>query len=100
MLKLTDQELTFNVDVSKLPCGINGTLYLSEMVEDRGKSKLNTSGTRYRTGYYDAQCFITPFINGKPNLEGKGSRCNMPATCIAPHTCGPAGLYKCEGEEC
>jgi cellulase len=108
MLKLTGQELSFDVDVSKLPCGMNGALYLSEMAEDGGKSELNKGGARYGTGYCDAQCFVTPFINGEPNLKGKGSCCNeldvweanMPATCIAPHTCGPPGLYQCEGEEC
>ncbi|KAK3299789.1 concanavalin A-like lectin/glucanase domain-containing protein [Chaetomium fimeti] len=108
MLKLTGQELTFDVDVSKSPCGMNGALYLSEMAQDGGKSELNTGGARYGTGYCDAQCFVPPFINGEPNFQGKGSCCNeldvweanRPATCIVPHTCGPPGLYKCESEEC
>lgn len=64
MLKLTGNEFTFDVDVSKLPCGMNGALYLSEMEKDGGKSKLNPGGAAYGTGYCDAQCFTTPFING------------------------------------
>lgn len=65
MLELTGNEFTFDVDVSKLPCGMNGALYLSEMEADGGKSDLNQAGAYYGTGYCDAQCFTTPFINGE-----------------------------------
>jgi cellulase len=108
MLKLTGKEFTFDVDVSKLPCGMNGALYTVEMEADGGADKLNTGGATYGTGYCDAQCFVTPFINGVGNIEGKGSCCNemdiweanAPATQIAPHVCGKDGLYKCTGDEC
>ncbi|KAK0391433.1 hypothetical protein NLU13_0934 [Sarocladium strictum] len=108
MLELTGNELSFDVDVSKLPCGMNGALYLSEMIPDGGKSDLNKAGAYYGTGYCDAQCFTTPFINGEPNLEGYGSCCNeldvweanARATHLAPHTCNQTGVYKCEGPEC
>jgi cellulose 1,4-beta-cellobiosidase len=43
MLKLMNQEFTFDVDVSKLPCGLNGALYFSEMSEDGGLSKYSTN---------------------------------------------------------
>ncbi|CCO34917.1 hypothetical protein BN14_09027 [Rhizoctonia solani AG-1 IB] len=39
MFKLKNQEFTFDVDVSNLPCGLNGALYFSEMSADGGKSK-------------------------------------------------------------
>jgi cellulase len=64
VLKLTGQEFSFDVDVSKLPCGMNGALYLSEMKADGGKSKLNPGGAAYGTGYCDAQCFVTPWVEG------------------------------------
>jgi len=64
LLKLTGNELSFDVDVSKLPCGMNGALYLTEMSETGGRSKLNPGGATYGTGYCDAQCFVDPFING------------------------------------
>jgi cellulase len=64
MLKLTGNEIAFDVDISKLPCGMNGALYLSEMNESGGRSKLNPGGATYGSGYCDAQCFTTPFING------------------------------------
>jgi cellulase len=108
MLKLTGQEFSFDVDVSKLPCGMNGALYLSEMLPDGGKSDLNTAGAYYGTGYCDAQCYTTPFINGEPNIEGYGSCCNemdiweanARATHLAPHPCNVTALVECEGAAC
>jgi len=105
---LTGNEFTFDVDVTKLPCGMNSALYLSEMEADGAKSALNPGGAYYGTGYCDAQCFVTPFINGVGNIEGKGSCCNemdiweanSRASHIAPHTCNQTGLYLCEGAEC
>lgn len=64
MLKLTGNEFTFDVDISRLPCGMNGALYLSEMREDGGRSELNPGGASYGTGYCDAQCFVTPWVDG------------------------------------
>jgi hypothetical protein len=61
MPKLTGNEIAFDFDVSKLPCGMNGASYLSEMNELGGSSKLNPGGAAYDC---DAQCFTTPFING------------------------------------
>jgi len=39
MFMLKNQEFTFDVDVSNLPCGINGALYFVEMQKDGGKSE-------------------------------------------------------------
>lgn len=64
MLQLTGMEFSFDVDVTKLPCGMNGALYLSEMEADGGLSDLNTGGAAYGTGYCDAQCYVAPFVNG------------------------------------
>jgi cellulase len=64
MLKLTGNELSFDVDVSKLPCGMNGALYLTEMSETGGRSALNPGGATYGSGYCDAQCYTYPFIEG------------------------------------
>jgi cellulase len=64
MLKLTGREFSFDVDSSKLPCGMNGALYLAEMDESGGRSRLNPGGATYGSGYCDAQCFTFPFING------------------------------------
>ena len=34
-----DKEFTFDVDVSNLPCGLNGALYFVAMDKDGGTSK-------------------------------------------------------------
>lgn len=108
MLKLTGKEFTFDVDMSNLPCGMNGALYLSEMKKDGGRSKLNPGGATWGTGYCDAQCFTTPWVEGVGNIEGKGVCCNehdiweanSRATHLAPHPCSKPGLYQCTGDEC
>lgn len=64
MLHLTGYEFSYDVDVSKLPCGSTGALYTNEMPADGGLSELNTAGAYWGTGHCDAQCFTTPFVNG------------------------------------
>lgn len=39
LFNLLNQEFTFTVDVSKLPCGLNGALYFVTMDADGGISK-------------------------------------------------------------
>jgi cellulose 1,4-beta-cellobiosidase len=67
MFKLLNQEFTFDVDVSQLPCGLNGALYLSAMDSDGGLARFptNKAGAKYGTGYCDSQCpRDIKFING------------------------------------
>jgi cellulase len=64
LLKLVNQELTYDVDSSQLGCGMNGALYLSEMDASGSRSDLNPAGATYGTGYCDAQCYNVTFING------------------------------------
>ncbi|KAK3700403.1 hypothetical protein LTR37_016014 [Vermiconidia calcicola] len=97
MLKLLGQEVSFDTDVSNLPCATGG------------RSELNPAGATYGTGYCDAQCFNTSaFINGVANVDTLGACCNemdlwganAVATQYAPHTCNKPGLYPCKGAEC
>lgn len=67
--QLLNAELSFDVDVSKLVCGMNGALYFSEMEMDGGRSRLNPAGASYGTGYCDAQCPKLDFINGEVCLS-------------------------------
>ncbi|KAK3305206.1 cellulase [Chaetomium strumarium] len=107
MMHLAGAEFAFEVDAAKLPCGMNSALYLSEMHPTGARSKLNPGGAYYGTGYCDAQCFVTPFINGVGNIEGHGSCCNemdiweanARATHLAPHPCNKPGLYLCSGDD-
>ncbi|KAF8694341.1 glycoside hydrolase family 7, partial [Rhizoctonia solani] len=121
MFKLKNQEFTFDVDVSKLPCGLNGALYFVEMDADGGTARFpnNKAGAKYGTGYCDAQCARDiKFINGEGNVvnwtgsttdpnsgKGKyGSCCNEMdiweansiANAYTPHPCTPTGQARCD----
>ena len=51
MFNLINKEFTFDVDVSNLPCGLNGALYFVEMASDGGLNKGNNkAGAKYGTG--------------------------------------------------
>jgi cellulose 1,4-beta-cellobiosidase len=51
MFNLINKEFTFDVDVSNLPCGLNGALYFVEMAADGGINKGNNkAGAKYGTG--------------------------------------------------
>ncbi|QRW07436.1 beta-1,4-D-glucan cellobiohydrolase [Ceratobasidium sp. AG-Ba] len=125
MFKLKNQEFTFDVDVSNLPCGLNGALYFSEMDADGGLSKYSTNkaGAKYGTGYCDSQCpRDIKFINGEANsgnwtgssndpnsgTGGYGTCCNemdiweanSMATAYTPHPCAIAGQSRCSGTQC
>eukprot|EP00466_Bigelowiella_natans_P018951 jgi/Bigna1/58209/fgenesh1_pm.64_\ len=118
MFKLKNREFTFDVDVSNLPCGLNGALYFVEMEEDAGQSKysLNKAGAKYGTGYCDAQCpHDLKFINGEANVldwnagVGHYGTCcaemdiwesNKAASAYTAHTCSKPGQIRCEGTDC
>ena len=125
LFKLKNKEFTFDVDVSKLPCGLNGALYMVQMDADGGMSKYpgNKAGAKYGTGYCDAQCpHDLKFINGEGNCEGwkpsssdknsgvgkYGTCCNEMdiwesnsiSTAYTSHVCTVDGQTRCEGKDC
>ncbi|KAF7329340.1 Glucanase [Mycena kentingensis (nom. inval.)] len=123
---LANQEFTFDVDVSQLPCGLNGALYFAQMDADGGVSKSggrNLAGAKYGTGYCDAQCpRDIKFINGVANSVGwtpspndtnagtgtMGTCCpemdiweaNSISTAYTPHPCTILGQSTCTGSAC
>lgn len=71
IFSLLNKEFTFDVDLSNLPCGLNGALYFVTMDKDGGMAKYSTNkaGAKYGTGYCDAQCpRDLKFINGEVDL--------------------------------
>ena len=125
MFQLLNKEFSFDVDVSNLPCGLNGALYFVEMAQDGGKSAYpgNKAGAKYGTGYCDAQCpHDLKWINGEANTidwqpspddpnsgTGKfGSCCNemdiweanSMAEAYTAHPCTTTGQYRCNGTQC
>jgi cellulose 1,4-beta-cellobiosidase len=121
-----NQEFTFDVDVSQLPCGLNGALYFAQMDADGGVAKsngANKAGAKYGTGYCDAQCpRDIKFINGVANSQGwvpspndvnagtglMGTCCpemdvweaNKISAAYTPHTCTILGQSTCTGTTC
>jgi cellulase len=95
MMKLLNQELSFDVDLSTLPCGENGALYLSEMDASGGRNPYNTGGANYGSGYCDAQCPVQTWTNGTLNTSHQGACCNEMdileanayANAFTPHPC-------------
>jgi len=125
IFKLKNQEFAFDVDVSNLPCGLNGALYFVQMDADGGLSKYpgNKAGAQYGTGYCDAQCpHDIKFINGEANIldwqpspsdpnSGGGMygtcctemdiwEANSMASAYTPHVCSVNGQYRCSGTQC
>ncbi|KAH7098581.1 glycoside hydrolase [Auriculariales sp. MPI-PUGE-AT-0066] len=125
MFDLKNKEFTFDVDVSQLPCGLNGALYFSEMDADGGMAKYSTNkaGAKYGTGYCDSQCpRDIKFINGQANVAGwvgstndtnagtgnMGTCCpemdvweaNSISAAYTPHPCTTAGQLACNGTAC
>ncbi|KAH9852124.1 cellobiohydrolaseI [Lenzites betulinus] len=125
MFNLKNQEFTFDVDMSNLPCGLNGALYFVEMDSDGGESRFptNKAGSKYGTGYCDTQCpQDIKFINGEANVLGWEGSPNDPnagtgqyGTCcnemdiweanqngaaVTPHVCSVQGQTRCEGTDC
>ena len=76
MFNLKNQEFTFDVDMSNLPCGLNGAVYFSQMDADGGMARFptNKAGAKYGTGYCDSQCpKDIKFINGEVRIECSSS---------------------------
>ncbi|KAI0375167.1 cellobiohydrolaseI [Pilatotrama ljubarskyi] len=125
MFNMKNQEFTFDVDMSNLPCGLNGALYFVEMDADGGKSRFptNKAGSKYGTGYCDTQCpQDIKFINGQANILGwEGSpsdpnagsgqfgtccnemdvwEANKNGAAFTPHVCSVQGQTRCQGTQC
>jgi len=60
MFYLLNNELSFDIDLSTVGCGLNTALYFSAMPRDGGIS-LGYKGPIYGTGYCDAQAAVPPF---------------------------------------
>jgi len=122
--KLKNKEFAFDVDVSNMPCGLNGALYFVEMPTDGGLGQGNNkAGAKYGTGYCDAQCpHDIKWQQGEANVQNwkpspddpnsgagyYGSCCfemdiweaNSVSTAYTPHACSVNGLYRCSGAKC
>ncbi len=105
---LLGKEISITVDISRLPCGLNGAVYLAEMPLDGGLNSLNNAGAPFGTGYGDAQCPTDiKFINGLSNLNSTGAcsneidlwEANAYSTAFTLHPCSIKGTVGCSTPE-
>ncbi|KAI9630211.1 hypothetical protein KEM48_012154 [Puccinia striiformis f. sp. tritici PST-130] len=117
---LKNKQFSFDVDVSKLPCGINGALYFTAMDADGGTSAFpnNKAGAKYGTGYCDAQCLeISSSLPESEGWQGEGTdagkgkmgnccpemdiwEANSISQAFTPHTCKDISAKPCTGALC
>lgn len=125
MFTMNGNEIAFDVENSKLGCGLNGAVYFVSMDEDGGMSKYpgNKAGAKYGTGYCDSQCARDlKWIGGKGNSKdwatgtdpnsgvGELGACcaemdlweaNSMSFALTPHPCAQSGYRVCTGtSEC
>merc|ERR1719265_236419 len=124
LFNMLQKEISFDVDVSNMPCGTNSAIYFSEMDKTGNAGPTNKAGAAYGTGYCDGQCARDlKWVNGKANSDGwtpntndpyknsgegnMGACCaemdlweaNKVATAYTPHPAQHEGLYVCMGDE-
>ncbi|KAG9042901.1 hypothetical protein FS837_010270 [Tulasnella sp. UAMH 9824] len=125
MFKPLAQEISFDVELSTVSCGMAAIAQLSEMAADGGMSTEpgNTAGAKYGVGYCNAKCpRDLKWVKGQANNEGwmatsstsgtgnYGACCNEMdlfegnsiSSDFAGHPCSSTvtGLYKCSGASC
>jgi cellulose 1,4-beta-cellobiosidase len=99
---MRNREISFTVDVSKLPCGLNGAVYFSEMpLTNPYSTSLDAS---FGVNYGDAQCANDiKYVGGTANLDKRGAcsneydlwEANSRATSLALHPCSIKGVTPC-----
>ncbi|GAB9474547.1 putative 1,4-beta-d-glucan cellobiohydrolase b [Globisporangium polare] len=104
---LLNQEFSFDLDISQIPCGVDASVYFAQMDADGGKGKYpsNAAGAAYGTGYCDAQCTRdVKFINGEANIASGGASGRYGACCSemdifeANKMSGSFTSHPCEGD--
>ncbi|EPE27520.1 Concanavalin A-like lectins/glucanase [Glarea lozoyensis ATCC 20868] len=94
LFKLLNKEISFEVDVSKLPCGISADVKFVAMDSNGGFNKFqgNTAGAAYGTGYCDASCpRDLRFINGQANVKNWTETPDSPESTVAQYGFGLRG---------
>lgn len=62
--KLKGKEISFEVDLSRLPCGVNGAIYFSQMAIDGGSKAfmgMNNTGAFFGAGYCECTNKCKPY---------------------------------------
>jgi len=105
---VTMQEISMDVEIDSLGCGLNGAVYYSEMLMDGGAARDGNQGAAYGTGYCDAQCPKDLHqVNGKVNWRNTAQCCNEMdiweanaiSNAFTPHTCTGFNPFSGDNDE-
>ncbi|KAG9080348.1 hypothetical protein FRC06_006757, partial [Ceratobasidium sp. 370] len=107
LFKLKNQEFTFDVDVSNLPCGLNGALYFSEMDADGGRRQC-PKDIKFINGEANSAGWTGSPNNPSSGPGSYGTCCNevdiweanSDAAAYTPHPCNVVGQTRCSGDQC
>jgi len=118
VFKLKNREFAFEVDTSRLPCGLRGSVYFVSMNPDGHMVGGNTAGARFGTGYCDAHCpRDLQFVAGEANIldwdpeanTGRYGHCcselhlwraNAQKASMSMHPCSVDKATRCQGDAC
>eukprot|EP00419_Tripos_fusus_P009260 CAMPEP_0172663834 /NCGR_PEP_ID=MMETSP1074-20121228/6189_1 /TAXON_ID=2916 /ORGANISM="Ceratium fusus, Strain PA161109" /LENGTH=584 /DNA_ID=CAMNT_0013479891 /DNA_START=157 /DNA_END=1911 /DNA_ORIENTATION=+ len=118
VFKLKNREFAFEVDSSRLPCGLRGSVYFVGMRPDGHQVGGNSAGARLGTGYCDAHCpRDLQFVGGEANMldwdldanMGRYGHCcselrlwraNAQEADLSMHPCSVHSAARCEGGAC
>lgn len=95
LFSFVGKELSYDVDLSEIPCGVNAALYTVEMTKD-GKGGENSNrggGAAYGEGYCDAN-----YVGGTGCAEFDIQEANNQANVFTTHTCQALGQISSNGQ--
>merc|ERR1711967_106247 len=79
LFRMLQKEISFEVDLSNMPCGTNAAIYFSEMEKSGNMGPTNEAGAAYGTGYCDGQCARDlKFVKGEANIKDWKVNTNAP----------------------
>lgn len=91
IFKLVNAELTLDVDLSQIPCGMNAAVYTSEIPAE-GVTPGHEAGARYGGGYCDAN-----YVGGIGCAEFDILEANSAAIVYTSHGCTPTTGFAPQG---
>jgi hypothetical protein len=88
LFKLINKELTYDINLAQIPCGLNAAFYTVEMAE-----KGSGVGATYGDGYCDGN-----YVGGRACAELDIAETNRAATVYTTHACKQLGQFTQTGQ--
>jgi hypothetical protein len=88
LFKFINKEITYDVNLAQIPCGLNAAFYTVEMAE-----KGSGVGATYGDGYCDGN-----YVGGRACAEFDIAESNRAATVVTTHACKQLGQFTQTGQ--